>query len=143
MICEIWFIYFCQNLSDIQLTWLDLIVIRDIISEILHWALKRKHEKHKILFTFFGRIECVHTLNMGESHTPSTPISLRCSNLEVIPFKSPIPSPSLSLNDLIKQTLLKILHFSISLLCGNFQKTSIPRINLIEIPTSIPIIWIY
>lgn len=43
-----------------------------------------------------------NTLNMGESHTPSMPISLRYSNFDVIPFKSPMPSLSLSLNDLIE-----------------------------------------
>lgn len=38
---------------------------------------------------------------MGPIHTPSTPISFKYSSFEMMPLRSPIPSPSLSLKDLI------------------------------------------
>lgn len=83
---------------------------------------------------------------MGESQTPSMPISLRYSSFDVIPLRSPIPSLLLSLNDLNYKTIPISFNQRLVHSVESNRKRNVgfplPWINLIEISTFVPIVGI-
>lgn len=125
---------------------MNLIVIRNIVSSIDQrtlswiWIMNTNNDTPKNwIFWVFKRNLCKkfsNTLNIGAIHNPSTPISFKYSNLEVIPFKSPIPSPSLSLNDLDFTQEHFFQHLTIKRKCFWL----LPGPNFIKIRTFIPFI---